>query len=70
MQLPTEDRIVSPKTVMAKTSLSRTTIWRLARKGDFPPYVKLSPNRIGWSLQAVDAWLSARQTSPADGEAA
>lgn len=60
MNTTIEDRIVSPKAVTAKTSLSRTTLWRLSRKGDFPAPRKLSENRIGWSLNEVEAWLAAR----------
>lgn len=68
MNATLEDRIVSPKAVTARTSLSRTTIWRLARKGEFPSPLKLSENRIGWSLNAIEAWLADRQ--PADRKAA
>lgn len=61
MNTTPEDRIVSPKVVTNKTSLSRTTLWRLSRKGEFPSPVKLSENRIGWSLNAVETWLADRQ---------
>lgn len=60
MDTDTKDRIVSLKVVAQKTSLSRTTLWRLSRKGTFPAPVKLSENRIGWSLQAVEAWVADR----------
>jgi prophage regulatory protein len=55
-----EDRIISPKAVFQKTSLSKTTIWRMTRKDEFPKPIRLSANRIGWSQRAVDAWIAAR----------
>jgi prophage regulatory protein len=66
MHLATEDRIVSPKAVIAKTSLSRTTLWRLSRRGEFPAPVRLSTNRIGWSLKAVEAWVASRTPNQAE----
>lgn len=58
-----EDRILAPKAVIAKTSLSRTSLWRLSRQGAFPRSIKLSENRIGWSQNAVNAWLASREPS-------
>lgn len=54
--------LLSLKTVMQKTSLSRTTIWRLVRDRVFPSAVQVSPNRIAWRTQDVDDWLSSRPT--------
>lgn len=65
MNTATEDRIMPPKAVMAKTSLSRTTIWRMSRRGEFPAPVRLTSNRIGWSLNAVEAWLADRMAEAA-----
>lgn len=55
-----QDRIVPPKAVMLRTSLSRTTLWRLARKGTFPAPIQLSENRIGWSEKAINEWVASR----------
>lgn len=52
------DRMLSVRTVMEMTSLSRTTIWRREREGTFPASVRLSANRVAWSLRAIEAWLS------------
>ena len=42
------------------TGLSRSTIWRLERNGDFPQSRKLSANAIGWLASEVMAWCAAR----------
>jgi len=54
--------ILNAKAVIKKTGLSRTTIWRLERKGEFPLRVALSDRRIGWKEEEVIKWLESRDT--------
>ena len=42
------DRIVRLKTVLARTGLSRSTIYRKIAEGTFPPQIKISTNGAGW----------------------
>lgn len=58
---PGVDRIVDEPECELLTSLSRTTRWRLMRKGKFPKKKKLSPNRTGWMLSEILGWLRARE---------
>ena len=37
--------------------LSRTTIWRLEKSGQFPKRVRLGQNSVGWLKGDVDTWL-------------
>lgn len=53
------DRILNAKQVCEVTGISRVTLWRLSKKGGFPPAIQLSPNRIGWSRKAIEEWLQA-----------
>jgi prophage regulatory protein len=56
-------RILSPRDVSRRTSLSRTTLWRMsncAGPDRFPAPITLSANRIGWRQSEVDAWIAAR----------
>ena len=46
--------------VRERTGLSRTTIWRLERKGVFPPHRQLSANAVAWREDEVEAWMSSR----------
>lgn len=57
---PEIDRILTKRTVVALTSLSATTIWRLVQKSDFPPPSRISPGRVGWSERAVREWMAQR----------
>ncbi|MGA0601775.1 helix-turn-helix transcriptional regulator [Caulobacter sp. KR2-114] len=63
MQLnPSDDRYLSTSAIVAKTSLSRITIWRLVKAGDFPPPIKLSSGRVAYSEAEVNAWLSGKRS--------
>lgn len=56
-----EDRVVLWPEVHELIPLSRVSIWSLRRKGDFPAPIKLSPNRVGWRLSDVRAWIASRE---------
>ena len=56
-------RILSHATVLEKVPVSRTTLWRMERAGDFPKRIKVSKNRIGWFEADVEAWLEERKPS-------
>ncbi len=48
------------KEVARRTSLSRTTAWRLQRRDEFPcPYL-ISPGRVGHLEGEVEAWMASR----------
>jgi prophage regulatory protein len=62
LNIPTvEDRIVLWPERATLIPLSRVTLWKMRRSGDFPQPIKLSPNRIGWKLSAVRAWIASRE---------
>jgi prophage regulatory protein len=42
------------------TKLSKTTRWRLEKKGLFPRKRQLSPNAVGWIEAEIQTWLSTR----------
>ncbi len=46
--------------VMARTGLSRVTIWRRVRAGTFPAPTELGQNSIGWPVSDITAWLASR----------
>ena len=41
--------------------LSRTTIWRLEKSGQFPKRVRLGQNSVGWLKGDIDTWLESRK---------
>ncbi len=44
--------------VEAKTDLSRTTIYRKIKEGEFPPGFKISRKRRVWEETDIDNWIS------------
>jgi prophage regulatory protein len=46
--------------VRHRTGLSRSTIWRLERRGAFPKHRRLSTNAVGWLEQEIDQWVRSR----------
>lgn len=52
------DRIVRMKTVLARTGLSRSTIYRKIAEGTFPPRIKISVNGAGWRESDINSWVA------------
>ena len=50
--------------VVARTGLSRVTIWRYERRGDFPARRRLGENSIGWIEGEINAWIAGRRRGP------
>ena len=46
--------------VRDRTGLSRSTIWRLERRGVFPKHRRLSANAVGWLEAEIDDWVRSR----------
>lgn len=55
-----EDRILPWSQVKVISGLSRTTVWRLQKTGDFPASVQVSRNRVGWRQSDILAWRKSR----------
>jgi prophage regulatory protein len=52
--------------VRARTGLSRTTIWRLERRGEFPPHRRISRNAVAWIECEVTEWMQSKVETQAD----
>ncbi len=55
-----EARMLRVPEVLARTGLSRTTIWRRIRAGTFPAPIELGVNSIGWPASVITEWLENR----------
>lgn len=56
-------KILNIKHVVDITGLSRVTIWRLERAGNFPKRIPLSPRRVGWREDEIQDWIQKKSTS-------
>ena len=46
--------------ILDLTKLSKSTRWRLEKKGLFPRKRQLSPNAVGWIEEEIQDWLLSR----------
>lgn len=56
--MPQPERIIRLHTVLDRTGLSRTTIYRKIKEGTFPTQVKLGVHGAGWHESAINAWIA------------
>ncbi len=53
-------RLLRLPEVMSKTGLKQSQIYEMARQGEFPGPVSLSPRVTTWVEEEVDQWISER----------
>ncbi len=56
------ERLLGIRTVVERTTLSRTEIYRRIREGTFPRQIKLGPRRVAWKERDVDFWCQQQYT--------
>jgi prophage regulatory protein len=59
-QLQQAPQILRLKQVIARTGLSRSSIYSFTKSGSFPAHVSLGARAVGWDSQAVDKWIQDR----------
>ncbi|NNG55861.1 helix-turn-helix transcriptional regulator [Sphingomonas paucimobilis] len=52
------ERIIRLKTVLQRTGLSRSTLYRKIAGGTFPRQLPISVNGTGWHESAVQRWIA------------
>jgi prophage regulatory protein len=57
MLADTGSRILRLKTVLHRTGLSRSTLYRKIERGTFPKQVRISERCIGWRESELEQWL-------------
>ncbi len=53
-------RILRIRDVMLRTALSRSQIYRLIDRGEFPQQIRLGERAAGWIEEEVARWLQSR----------
>jgi prophage regulatory protein len=64
----TPDRVVRIKTVLDRTGLSRSTLYRKIQEGSFPRQAKFGVHGAGWSEAAINQWIANLFVTRQDGE--
>ncbi len=52
------DRILRIRTVLARTGLSRSTLYRKIGEGTFPRQIPISVHGAGWHESAINRWIA------------
>jgi prophage regulatory protein len=53
-------RLIRLVAVCDRIGVSKSTVWRLERKGAFPRHHRISPNTVGWLEHEVEEWIRRR----------
>jgi prophage regulatory protein len=56
--MPEPDRIIRLKTVLHRSGLSRSTVYRKMDEGTFPLRLKVGINGIGWKESELNRWIA------------
>jgi prophage regulatory protein len=59
-QAHAKPRFISVPQAILETGLLRTTMWRLARQGKFPRAIAISPGRVAFISEELEAWIAER----------
>ena len=52
------EKIIRLKNVLARTGLSRSTMYRKIKEGTFPCQVRISIHGAGWHESAINHWIA------------
>lgn len=58
--MPDADTLLTIEEVAVRTRLSKPTIYKLVKRGDFPRQLHLCANKVAWLEREVGAWVAAR----------
>jgi prophage regulatory protein len=67
---PVSDAMLRMQEVKALTGLSRSTIWRMVKGGDFPSPIPIGKRARGWPSGDIARWRSDRANARVMPEAA
>ena len=58
-------RFVSVKEFSRRSSLARSSLYRMVERGEISKPCKLTPKRVAWPAEVIDAWFAARAAEQA-----
>jgi len=58
VSMPDPEKILRMPTVLERTGLSRSTLYRKMKSGTFPNQVQLSEHCCGWRESAINRWIA------------
>ncbi|APY15186.1 AlpA family phage regulatory protein [Brucella sp. 10RB9214] len=55
--MPAPDRIIRLNTVLSRTGLSKSTMYRKIKESTFPAQLRISINGAGWKESDINRWV-------------
>lgn len=55
-----EDKIIRMPGVMEKVGLSKSVIYNMIKRGEFPGQIRLGENSVGWLEADIEEWVRVR----------
>ena len=57
----TEKRILRLPAVLERIQLSKSTVYAMLKRGDFPQPIALGPRARAWRTEDIENWLNSRE---------
>ena len=64
------DRLLTRPEVETRCGITRSTIYRMMRAGQFPEPVKVGPSAVRWPESEIEEWLNTRPRATGEGAGA
>ena len=64
------DRLLTRAEVESRVGLTKTSIYRMMRAGQFPEPLRISTRAVRWSASEIEAWLADRPRASGEAQAA
>lgn len=58
--------LLTRKQVEDRTTLSRSSIYRLMREADFPSPLRVGVRAVRWRSEDIEAWMASRERATGD----
>jgi prophage regulatory protein len=52
--------LLARQAVQSKTTLSRSSLYAMIARGEFPAPIKITGRRVAWTETSVDDWIQSR----------
>ncbi|OWQ92412.1 helix-turn-helix transcriptional regulator [Sphingopyxis witflariensis] len=56
--MQTSEKVIRLRTVLARTGLSKSTLYRKIAEGTFPAQLKISVHGTGWHESQINRWIA------------
>ena len=64
------DQLLTRREIEKLCRLSRTSIYRLMRAGQFPEPIRIGPRAVRWPQSEIESWLASRPRATGERPAA